>query len=144
MAGVHAPRLTQLVSQTARVLTRRADEALAPLGLHYAQVPVLVLLRRGGAMTQKELAVAARVEQPSMAELLTRMQRDGLVTRSPNPRDARSRIIELAPDSGGRLDRAQQRLADLEDRALAGLDAAEAETLKVLMARVLANLDERA
>jgi MarR family transcriptional regulator for hemolysin len=95
-------------------------------------------------MTQKELATAARVEQSSMAELLTRMHRDGLVTRSPNPRDARSRLIELAPDSAGRLDEAQQRLADLEDRALAGLDATEADTLKALVARVLANLDESA
>jgi hypothetical protein len=54
-------------------------------------VPVLRALAEGGSLAQKELARLARVEQPTMAEMLARMERDRLVERHPNPDDKRER-----------------------------------------------------
>jgi MarR family transcriptional regulator for hemolysin len=135
-----SPRVTQLLARAARALTRRGDELLKPTGLRYAQVPVVVFLQQQGPLTQKALADAVGVEQPSMAELLSRMARDGLVVHSPHPTDRRSRTIGLAEDPLGRIDEAARRLAALEDRATAGLTPQEITVLAKLLSRVVENL----
>ncbi|MFD6259170.1 MarR family winged helix-turn-helix transcriptional regulator, partial [Nocardia sp. NPDC060256] len=90
MDPITAPSLAQLINRASRALARDGDATLKPLGLRYAQVPVLALLREDAERTQKELAEATGIEQPSMAQLLSRMDRDGLIRRTPHPRDARS------------------------------------------------------
>ena len=141
MDPIAAPSLAQLINRVSRALARDGDAALKPLGLRYAQVPVLVLLNGGAELTQKALAEAAGIEQPSMAQLLTRMDRDGLIRRKPHPRDARSQTVTLADGTAERAAEARQHLADLERRAIAGLTAEEVETLKGLLVRVSGNLD---
>ena len=143
MTPLTSPSLAQLVNRAARALARDADSALKPLGLRYAQVPVLALLHDGPELTQKELAETAGIEQPSMAQLLTRMDRDGLIRRAPNPRDARSQTISLAPGTDEQLNEAHERLADLDGRAVQGFTAEEIDTLKHLLTRVSDNLDRR-
>ena len=49
-----------------------------------SHLPVLRALVHGRALSQKDLAEQARVEQPTMAEMLVRMERDGVVEREPN------------------------------------------------------------
>nr|WP_275410201.1 MarR family transcriptional regulator [Streptomyces sp. SID14478] len=61
----------------------------------------MAALAQGGAMSQKELARLARIEQPSMAQLLARMERDGLVERAPAPDDRRGSLISLTAVAGG-------------------------------------------
>ncbi|MEV6390132.1 MarR family transcriptional regulator [Nocardia xishanensis] len=143
MTPLTTPSLAQLINRAARALARDADCALTPLGLRYAQVPVLALLHEGMELTQKELAEATGIEQPSMAQLLTRMDRDGLVRRKPNPRDARSQTIALAHGTGARLNDARDRLAALDSRAVAGFTTEEIDTLKHLLTRLGDNLDRR-
>ena len=70
---------------------------MRPLGFGMSQLPVLHALADGGSRTQKELAQWARVEQPTMAEMLARMERDGLIVRLPDPADRRSALISLTP-----------------------------------------------
>ncbi|WP_067667145.1 MarR family winged helix-turn-helix transcriptional regulator [Nocardia miyunensis] len=141
MANTSMPGLARLINRAARTLARDGDAALRPLGLRYAQVPVLALLRDGAELTQKDLAEATGIEQPSMAQLLTRMERDGLIRRTPNPSDARSRTITLADEATGQLTAARQQLAELDTRAVAGFTAAEIRTLTELLTRLNNNLD---
>lgn len=143
MTPITTPSLAQLINRASRALARDADNALKPLGLRYAQVPVLALLHEGPELTQKELAEATGIEQPSMAQLLTRMDRDGLIHRTPHPRDARSQAIALAPGTDAQLNDAHQRLADLDGRAVAGFTSEEIDTLKYLLTRVGDNLDRK-
>lgn len=60
-------------------------------------MPVFIALADDRPMTQTALAQMAVVEQPTMANTLKRMERDGLITRSPDPADARSALIRLTP-----------------------------------------------
>ncbi|MFB7719831.1 MarR family winged helix-turn-helix transcriptional regulator [Nocardia sp. NPDC056100] len=143
MTPITTPSLAQLINRAARAFARDADSALKPLGLRYAQVPVLALLHEGPELTQKELADAAGIEQPSMAQLLTRMDRDGLIRRTPHPRDARSQAISLTPGTDAQLTAATESLSALNDRAVTGFTAAEIDTLKQLLTRIGDNLDRR-
>jgi MarR family transcriptional regulator, transcriptional regulator for hemolysin len=80
-----------------RLFVRELERNLAPIGLAPAHMPVLLALEGGVALTQKALAARARVEQPTMAATLNRMERDGLVERSINPEDGRSALVKLTP-----------------------------------------------
>ena len=70
-----------LISLAARAFARLSEARLKPLGFGVGHLPVLVALQNGQAGTQRDLALFARIEQPSMAQMLARMERDGIVRR---------------------------------------------------------------
>ena len=84
-----------LISLAARGFSRLSESRLKPLGFGVGQLPVLVALQNGVACTQRDLAQFAKVGQPPMAQMLTRMERDGLIERTPDPADGRSSHIAL-------------------------------------------------
>src|ERR1700761_9787251 len=84
-----------LVSLASRGFTRLSEARLKPLGFGVGHLPVLVALRDGQASTQRDLARFARIEQPPMAQMLARLERDGLLQRAPDPADGRSSHIRL-------------------------------------------------
>lgn len=105
-------------------VTLRGEEArLKPLGFGVGHLPVLIALRDGLASTQRDLARFARVEQPPMAQMLARMERDGLIRRAPDPADGRSSRVSLTRAARARLPDAEAaRLVALLTRLIANLD----------------------
>ncbi len=130
-----------LLGRAARLFTRRADDRLRELGLSAAYVPVLRALKDGTALSQTALAELARVEQPTMAKMLARMQRDRVVRRTPNPDDGRSSLYALTDQSLDKVARARRVLVQGGEEMLSGLTAAEVEQLAALLRRVVANLE---
>ncbi len=131
-----------LISLASRRFVRLAEERLKPLGFGVGQIPVLVALRNGEATTQRDLARFARTEQPPMAQMLIRMERDGLIKRKPDPTDGRSSLISLTKQAEKRLPRAIAVVLDGNEEALAGFTKTEAKTLTSLLGRLIANLDQ--
>ncbi|WP_223199317.1 MarR family winged helix-turn-helix transcriptional regulator [Solihabitans fulvus] len=131
-----------LINFASRALTRVNDRRLRPLGLTFAQMPVLVALSKTGALPQKELAVLARIEQPSMAQLLARMERDGLIRRTPAQHDRRVSLISLTESGLAKLTQVRSALFETNDQALRGFSTAEVDLLLGLLNRLVDNLDE--
>ncbi len=71
-----------MLNLCARLIALRMAQALRPLGVAPAQLPVLFTLSALGESTQTELAERAGIEQPTMALLLRRMERDDLIERT--------------------------------------------------------------
>ena len=69
------------INRGSKALLRHFDARLRPFGFAMSHLPVLGVLAGGRSLSQTDLARAARVEQPSMAETLARMVRDGVVQR---------------------------------------------------------------
>jgi MarR family transcriptional regulator for hemolysin len=130
-----------LISLAARGFARLAEARLGPLGFGVGHLPVLVALETGRADTQRDLARFARVQQPPMAQMLARMERDGLVRRTPDPDDGRSSRITLTRRALARLPEAIATLLRGNREALAGFTAAESAQLVSLLARLIDNLD---
>ncbi|MFT9257178.1 MAG: MarR family transcriptional regulator [Acetobacter sp.] len=128
-------------SRIARGLTRIGDIRLRELGFATAQLPVLAALRDGAQLSQTELARWAKVEQPTMAQMLARMERDGLVQRTPDPRDRRSSLISLTPKALERLPAGRAVLRQANADMTQGLSPADVDTLVSLLQRVLGNID---
>lgn len=130
-----------LISLAARGFTRLSEARLKPLGFGVGHLPVLVALQDGQASSQSELARFARIEQPSMAQMLTRMERDGLIQRTPDPLDKRSSQVNLTESARTRLPDACAVLFDGNRDALDGFSAEEVAQLTALLTRLIANLD---
>jgi MarR family transcriptional regulator, transcriptional regulator for hemolysin len=128
-------------SRIARGMARLGDVRLKPLGFATAQLPVLTALKDGARLSQTELARWAKVEQPTMAQLIARMERDGLVEREPDPGDRRSSLISLTAAARSRLAAGRDVLVEGNRDAMRGLSDAEVATLFDLLARVLANIE---
>lgn len=131
-----------LVNLASRALSRVNDRRLRPLGLTFAQMPVLAALSKTDALSQKELAALARIEQPSMAQLLARMERAGLIRRTPSEHDRRVSLISLTETGLAKLARVHSALFETNDQALRGFSAEEVDLLVGLLRRLVANLDE--
>ena len=131
-----------LITRCSRLFVRWGEARFQALGLGLAQMPVLYALKSGNALTQKDLAHMARIEQPTMAQLLTRMERDHLITRSPDPTDRRSSLIALTPAAIARIPAARDILAEGNDVALKGFTDREILTLSRLLKRVVDNMIE--
>lgn len=131
-----------LINRIAHVLTRIADPRFRELGLGIGQMPVLVALKDGAHLPQKELARRAGVEQPTMAQLLARMERDGLIRRETDPADKRSSLISLTDGALQQLQPARAILSEGNQKALAGFGEEEIAQLVALLQRVLANVSD--
>ena len=130
-----------LISLAARGFARLSEARLKPRGFGVGHLPVLVALQHGEASTQRDLARFAKVEQPPMAQMLARMERDGLILRTPDPADGRSSRVSLTDLAQARLPDAIVALREGNAEALDGFTAAEATQFVDMLRRVITNLD---
>ena len=130
-----------LISLAARGFTRLSEARLKPLGFGVGHLPVLVALQDGKASTQRDLARFARIEQPPMAQMLARMERDGLIERVPDPADGRSSRITLTEAAEARLPDAIATLLHGNEEVLRDFTDEEGRLLVDLLTRLIAGLD---
>ena len=128
-------------SRIARGLARVGDVRLRALGFATAQLPVLTALKNGARLSQTDLARWAKVEQPTMAQLLGRMERGGLIQREPDPKDRRSSLVSLTDVARTNLPAGRDVLLQGNIEATRGFSSEEVDTLLSLLRRVLANVD---
>ena len=131
-----------LISLAARGFARLSEARLKPLGFGVGHLPVLVALQGGQASTQRDLARFARIEQPPMAQMLARMERDALIQRTPDPADGRSSRITLTELAQARMPEAIGVLFQGNREALNGFTDEETEQLVTLLQRLIGNLDQ--
>lgn len=132
------------INHASRLLMRYFEQRLRPLDFGMAYLPVVIALDEDGAMLQRQLAEKAHVEQPTMAALLTRMERDDLIAREPHPGDKRASLITLSTKARKSLPAAKEQLAEVVEQATAGFSDAERATLIALLRRVVSNLEPAA
>jgi len=128
-----------VTNRAARLFVRALDRRL--LNGSAGQMPVFLALIDGAAYTQTELARIASVEQPTMANTLARMERDGLIERTPDPADRRSSLVSLNKLGRKRAAEAMEAALAVNEVAFARLSAAERKTFFDLLHRVIAALD---
>lgn len=132
-----------LANLMARLFARQLEARIRPLGLGLGAFPALLHLWERDGLTQKELVQRLTIEQPTMANTLARMERDGLVTRSRDETDARAQRIWLTKKGRELEARAVAQAIEVNRLALADLDAREREVFLSLIRRIIASLDDR-
>ncbi len=131
--------LALFVTSTARALGRVLDDALLAAGGSTPTWLVLLALSEGPHATQRELAEAVGIRQPTLVHHLDAMERAGLVTRD-RARDNR-RVQQVAvTDTGERLFlRLRRAAASFDGRLRAGLSEADIGELRRLLDQLSEN-----
>ncbi|WP_405746255.1 MarR family transcriptional regulator [Streptomyces sp. NBC_01525] len=120
---------------------RLVAEALATEGMRMMHHAVLSAVAETGPVSQAELGRIVGIDPKDMVTVVTDLQRDGLVTRTPDPRDRRKNAVEVSAE-GRRVLRRTQKLGDrANDELTAALTPAEREQLIGLLTRIVRPAD---
>ncbi|WP_109577532.1 MarR family transcriptional regulator [Aminobacter sp. AP02] len=127
-----------LANQMARLFAKGLQQRIRPLGLAPAQFMTLLALWDEDGQTQSELVRRLDVEQATMANTLTRMERDGLIERRTRLDDGRSQSIHMTPKAIALRDPATQAARAQNETALADFTEQERQVFVELMRRAIA------
>ncbi|WP_281824051.1 MarR family winged helix-turn-helix transcriptional regulator [Jannaschia rubra] len=127
-----------LINHLARVFARGLTTRIKPLGLTTGTFPALLELWETDGLTQKDLVTRLDIEQATMANTLSRMERDGMILRRRDPADGRSQRVFLTERARALREPAIAAAQAENEAALAGLTLEERDQLVALMRKALA------
>ncbi|EXJ14225.1 MarR family winged helix-turn-helix transcriptional regulator [Imhoffiella purpurea] len=133
-----------LANHLARLFARDLQARIKPLGLSTGTFPALLVLWENDGLTQRELIERLDIEQPTMANTLTRMERDGLIRRCKDPADGRVQRIWLTDEARALEGLATAAAEAVNADALAGLGDEERAAFQATMRRIIATLQASA
>lgn len=123
--------LMRLVPQSAKT------KAIPEIGS--TQTLILQIVNAQNTITQKELVTKLDMRPQSTSELLQRLEKKGLITRTSSKTDKRVMVITLTAD--GKKIATED--AGFMDKFFAALDPAEAQTLLTLLTKVVQDLEQK-
>jgi DNA-binding MarR family transcriptional regulator len=103
------------IMRVQQLMLSQVERVLRPHGLTFARYEVLMLLlfSRSGALPVGKVGERLQVHPASVTNAVTRLERDELVCRRPNPADGRGVIVEITPTGRGLAERATDELNEL-------------------------------
>lgn len=135
-------RLSRLV----RVVNGELSRTFGAHGLDAASFDVLATLRRSGKPYRRapgELMRDAMVTSGAITQRLERLERRGLITRTPSAADRRGVDVSLTADGLALIDRVLPEHVATEHRLLAALPAEERTALAGALRTLLESLGDR-
>ncbi|TWD82814.1 MarR family transcriptional regulator [Kribbella amoyensis] len=126
------PELTSVLGEFTRMNIRLP----ALQRLSFTTLSVLHTLTHDGPKRLSELTATEQVTQPAITQLVTKLERDGLVERHPDPSDGRATLVHITPAgtaiTQGRQAERNARLTELADHLTPAERAAIAVALPAL------------
>jgi DNA-binding MarR family transcriptional regulator len=125
-----------------QMMTRRADQILAPIDLTFARYELLIRLYFGAdSLPLSQLGKQLQIHQTSITSLVDRLEKQGLIKRAPHPTDRRSTMAQITP-AGRALTAKAVNLLNLEFFRDLGLSDREAHLLIGLLMKVRRSWDD--
>lgn len=132
-----AARLRLVVGRLNRRIRIDGRESVPPL-----QLSAMVTVEEHGPLRLSELARREAVSVPTMSRVLTALDEQGLVVRTPDPQDARGVLVTLSAEGERRLAEVRSHRTALVARRLGRLDAVQRATLAAALPALEALLED--
>lgn len=116
-----------LFLQCSNIITRR-------IGGNASRRRIIALLNERGELTQRELQSLLGIQAGSLSELVSRMEKFGVITRAPDEKDRRRIVLRLT-DLGRERAREPREMTD--ERLFAALTEEERETLGAMLRKIV-------
>jgi MarR family transcriptional regulator for hemolysin len=125
---------------TSHALRRALDVELAREKITLRQWEVLAWIALAGEQSQVELAERLGIEAPTLAGILTRMERDGWLERYACPEDRRRKRLRATAKAEAVWTRMVECCGRVRDRATDGIGPDELAQFKLTCEKIRANL----
>ncbi len=106
-------------------------------------IALYFLLNTDKEMSQKELAVLMNIQDPSLARLIDRMERDGLIRRIENQKDKRMKILELTEEGRLKAKSLMHYGQEFSDLLLEDISDEEVEIFHKVLSKMLNNIEKK-
>ncbi|RKP49694.1 MarR family winged helix-turn-helix transcriptional regulator [Pararobbsia silviterrae] len=126
-------RLSYLIGQLDRIVSRRLSEALAEHGLTLPQFTALSVLNARGRSSNAQLAERSFITPQSANEVVKTMEANGWVMREPDPNNKRIVLLQLTAAGKTMLRRCDEMADRVERTMLDTIDDADARALRALL-----------
>jgi MarR family transcriptional regulator for hemolysin len=118
-----------LISDVGRLLRTYADQKARRFGMTRAQWAVLLRLERREGFKQSDLAEALDIQPITLTRLVDRLCDNGLIERRADPNDRRAKRLYLTAAARPLIDRIADRIEELSEIVLAGIEPAEIDRM---------------
>jgi DNA-binding MarR family transcriptional regulator len=132
------------IFRLARAMGDRMEKAYVPHGISRGEFDVLATLRRADepyTLSPRELSATLMLTTGGMTGRLDKLERAGLLRRSPDPHDRRGLQVTLTEKGLALIDEAVGSGLATQTAALSGLDGEEADQLADLLRKLLASTE---
>jgi DNA-binding MarR family transcriptional regulator len=131
---------TWLLNRAAARGTRLVADRTAELGVTRTTYSLLAALDEFGPASQAELGRRLGLDRKDVSSVVGVLERDGLISRGADPRDARRKTLEITPTGTRMLTRLDDAIALAQEDLLAALPVRDRAELARILA-VLADPD---
>jgi len=132
------------VCVTSHAMKRALDTELARENITFRQWEVLAWLAMEGELSQVQLAERLGIEAPTLAGILSRMERDGWLERTSCPDDRRKKLIRPTPKVRAVWSRTVACCHRVRERATEGIPPDQLTQFKKTCEQIRANLGSSA
>jgi DNA-binding MarR family transcriptional regulator len=122
--------------RAATIVTARYNAWAAECGLTPQQARLLFIMHRR-PRNMLGLGESERLSKSTMTGVVARMERAGLVTRSPDPDDRRNLVVAPSPHGVELIERFERGIRDIVSELLAPLDESERFQLAELLSSLV-------
>lgn len=129
MPEIVAKRLGYALKRAQHALRIRMDEALRPTGLTAPQYAILCAVEAEAGLSNARLARSAFVTPQTMQGMLANLERDDVLSRHPDPANARILHAALTPHGRELLAQAHRLVARVEEVLAGSLASDQADRL---------------
>jgi len=133
------------IFRLSRAMGDRMERAYAPHGISRGEFDVLATLRRSGepyTLSPRQLSGTLMLTTGGMTGRLDKLERAGLIRRSPDPHDRRGLQVTLTEKGLTTVDEAVGAGLAAETTALSTLNAEQADQLADLLRELLTGTEE--
>lgn len=128
-----------LLARANAISLSHGNAALAPLGLKVRSYSVLTLAAGSDRPSQRDLAAFLRLDPSQVVALIDDLESQGLVERTTDPEDRRSKVVAATTRGQDRVREAHEALAEADRRVFSTLSDTDRSLLRDLLARVAFN-----
>lgn len=129
------------LSRFQRLYAKSLSSRLTPYGVQPGYLAILERLWQNDNVTQKALKATMDIEQATLSNTLKRMERDGLIERTPIKNDRRKHLITLTDNGTSIQSTVQGAINDLRTTVNQGLTINDRRYFKRIMRQMSEHLE---
>jgi DNA-binding MarR family transcriptional regulator len=134
-------KLDQFLPYRLSIASNAVSDAVAMayrtlFGLRIPEWRLVAVLAEDGALSQQALCGRTRMDKVTVSRAAIALADRRLVERTPNPEDQRSHLLTLTGEGWALYEQVAPKALELERRVFDGIDPAEVEAFRAMLARL--------